>query len=122
MDAAYHADCRKFTSGYVSWISRLQQCVALSTTEGEYVAATEVCKEDLWISLLVGDLGFTEIPVLHCDSQSVIMLAWNPVFQTKMKHKQVKYHFIRDVLDSKGIELVKVHTNDNPAGLLTSSS
>ena len=57
MDAAYHADCRKFTSGYVftftggtiSWISRLQKCVALPTTETEHVAGIEAHKEALWI-------------------------------------------------------------------------
>ena len=65
------------------------------------------------------ELGITEIPVLHCDSQSAIMLARNPVFHAKTKHIQVKYHFIREVLDSKSIELVKVHTDDNPADLLT---
>ncbi|KAH7442662.1 hypothetical protein KP509_03G098000 [Ceratopteris richardii] len=47
------------------------------------------------------------------------MLARNPVFHAKTKHIQVKYHFIRDVLDRKSIELVKVHTDDNPADLLT---
>jgi ATP-binding cassette subfamily B (MDR/TAP) protein 1 len=126
-DYAGHADCRKSTSGYVftftggavSWISRLQKCVALSTTEAEYVAATEACKEALWLSYLVRDLGITELPILHCDSQSAIMLARNPVFHAKTKHIEVKYHFIRDVLDSKNIELVKVHTNNNPADLLT---
>ena len=108
-----------FTGGAVSWISRLQKCVALSTTKAEYVAATEACKEALWLSYLVRDLGITELTILHCDSQSAIMLARNPVFHAKTKHIEVKYHFIRDVLDSKNIELVKVHTNNNPADLLT---
>ena len=49
------------------------------------------------------------------------MLVRNPVFHAKTKHIEVKYHFIRDVLDSKNIELVKVQTNDNPADLLTKS-
>ena len=104
-----------------SWISRLQKCVALSTTKAEYVATTEACKGALWLSYLVRDLGITELPILHCDSQSAIMLARNPIFHAKTKHIQVKYHFIRDVLDSKNIELVKVQTNDNPADLLTKS-
>ena len=68
----------------------------------------------------MGDLGIlVEVPTLHCDSQSAIMLAKNLVFHTKTKHIDVKYHFIWDVLEDKHMELVKVHTNDNPADLLT---
>ncbi|MCO5597082.1 hypothetical protein L7F22_051156 [Adiantum nelumboides] len=129
-DFAGHPDCRKSTSGYVftftggtvSWISRLQKCVALSTTEAEYVAATEASKEVLWLMRLVEELGIkSQVPVLHCDSQSAIMLARNPVFHAKTKHIEVKYHFIRSVLDDKSTTLVKVHTDDNPADLLTKS-
>ena len=57
--------------------------------------------------------------MLHYDSQSAIMLAKNPVFHAKTKHIAVKYHFIRDVLEDKQMELMKVHTTKNPADLLT---
>ena len=67
MDADYAgcADSRRsttsyvftFTGGAISWISRMQKCIALSTTEAEYVAAVEACKEALWLSRLVGALG-----------------------------------------------------------------
>ena len=59
------------------------------------------------------------MPELHCDSQSAIQLAKNPVFHAKTKHIDVKYHFIREVIDDKQIQLVKVHTKENPADLLT---
>ena len=109
-----------FTGGAVSWRSRLQNCTSMSTTEAEYIAASEACKEAIWLARLVGDLGISvEVPTLHCDSQSAIMLAKNPVFHAKTKHIDVKYHFIRDVLEDKHMELVKVHTDDNPADLLT---
>ena len=68
----------------------------------------------------MGDLSISvEVPTLHCDSQSAIMLAKNPVFHAKTKHIDVKYHFIRDVLEDKHMELVKVRTDDDPASLLT---
>ena len=68
----------------------------------------------------MGDLGISvEVPTLHCDSQSAIMLAKNPVFHAKTKHIEVKFHFIRDMLEDKSLHLVKVHTDDNPADLLT---
>ena len=67
----------------------------------------------------MGDLGISvEVPTLHCDNQSAIMLAKNLVFHAKT-NIAVKYHFIRDVLEDKFMELVKVHTDDNPADLLT---
>ena len=50
------------------------------------MAAIEACKEALLVSRLVGDLGFTELSFLLCDSQSDLMVEWNPVFYAKMKH------------------------------------
>ena len=66
------------------------------------------------------DLGIlVEVPTLHCDSQSAIMLSKNPMFHAKTKHIDVKYHFIWDVLEDKHMELVKVHIDENPTNLLT---
>ena len=88
-DYAGDMDKRRSTSGYVfiftggdvSWRSRLQNCTSMSTIESEYIAASEACKEAIWLARLVGDLGISvEVPTLHCDSQSAIMLAKNPVF------------------------------------------
>ncbi|KAI5073287.1 hypothetical protein GOP47_0011300 [Adiantum capillus-veneris] len=59
------------------------------------------------------------MPVLYCDSQSAIQLARNPVYHSETKHVDVKYHFIREMLEDKQIQLVKVHTTENPADLLT---
>ncbi|MCO5591482.1 hypothetical protein L7F22_045466 [Adiantum nelumboides] len=128
-DAHYVRDLdkRRSTSGYlytfdggaISWFSRLQSCTTLSTTEAENVAASYACKEAIWLARLVGDLGIVgERPVLHWDSQSAIQLARNSVFHAKTKHVDVRYHFIRDVLEDKRLQLVKVHTDDNPADLL----
>ena len=84
-----------FAGGAVSWRSCLKNCVSMSTTEAKYIAVAEACKEALWLARLVGDLGIRlEMPMLHCDSQSAIMLAKNPVFHAKTKHVNVKYHCI----------------------------
>ena len=123
------ADTRRSTSGYVflfaggaiSWRSCLQSCTSLSTTEAEYIAASDASKEAIWLARLVGDLGIQQVPVLHSDSQSAIALAKNPVFHSKSKHIEVRYHFIRDILADKRLQLVKVHTDDNPADALTKS-
>ncbi|MCO5561090.1 hypothetical protein L7F22_014711 [Adiantum nelumboides] len=106
--------------GAVSWWYRLQTCVTQSTTEAQYVAASEVCKEAIWLGRPVTDLGIKEeTPMLPCDSQSAIQLACNPVYHSKTKHVDVKYNFIREMVEDKQIQLVKVHTTDNPADLLT---
>ena len=128
-DYAGHADSRKSTSGYVftyaggavSWMSRVQKCTALSTTEAEYVAATEACKEAIWLGRLVADLGIDATPTLHSDSMSAIQLAKNPVFHAKTKHIEVRYHFIRGVVEDRSVDLVKISTDENPADLLTKS-
>ena len=81
-----------FTGGVVSWRSRLQNCTSMSTTEAQYIAAFEACKESIWLARLVGDLGISvEVPTLHCHNQNVIMLAKNLVFHAKTKHVDVKY-------------------------------
>ena len=111
-----------FVGGAISWRSCLQDCTSSSTTEAEYVAASEASKEALWLAHLVGALDKgQQIPVLYCDSQSVIALAKNPVFHSKTKHIEVRYHFIRDVLTNKRIELVKILIDDNPLDALTKS-
>ncbi|KAI4353150.1 hypothetical protein L6164_002120 [Bauhinia variegata] len=121
-------DTRKSTSSYlvnfarevVAWQSKLQKCVALSTTEAKFIATTEACKELLWMKKFICELGFTQKRyILYCDSQSAIYLCKNPTFHGRSKHIDVKYHWIRDVLDSKSLELVKIHTNDNCLDMLT---
>ncbi|MCO5579070.1 hypothetical protein L7F22_032922 [Adiantum nelumboides] len=128
LDYAGDLDKRRSTSGYVftlaggaiSWQSRLQDCITQSITKAEYVAVNETCKEAIWLGRLVADLGIkVDMPELYCDSQSAIQLAKNPVFHSKTKYIDVKYHFIRKVLEDKQIQLMKIHTKDNPADLLT---
>ncbi|MCO5602098.1 hypothetical protein L7F22_056226 [Adiantum nelumboides] len=127
-DYAGDVDKRRSTSGYVftlaggaiPWQSQLQDCITQSTTEAEYVAANEACKEAIWLGRLVVDLGIkVEMPDLYCDTQSAIQLAKDSVFHLKIKHIDVKYHFIRGVLEDKQIQLMNIHTKDNPADLLT---
>ncbi|MCO5583992.1 hypothetical protein L7F22_037910 [Adiantum nelumboides] len=128
-DYAGCVDTRRSTSGYVflfaraavAWRSCIQNRTSSSTPETEYVVVSSSSKEAVWLSRLVGDLCILQNPVLHCDSQSAIALAKNPVFHSKSKHIEVRYHVIRDILASKRIELAKVHTDDNPADALTKS-
>ena len=106
MDADYAGDLdqRRSTTGYVftvgegaiSWKAELQETVALSTTEAEYIAAVEASKEELWLKSLVELFGVMQSSVLvHCDSQSAIHLAKDQRYHKRTKHIDVRYHKIR---------------------------
>ncbi|KAL5851655.1 hypothetical protein ACOSQ3_006773 [Xanthoceras sorbifolium] len=127
-DLAGNVDIRKSTTGYVytlggtavSWVSQLQKIVALSTTEAEYVAVTEASKEMVWLQSFLGELGKKqEDNVLYCDSQSAIHLAKNPSFHSRTKHIQLRYHFIRSLLEDGILKLEKISGAQNPADMLT---
>eukprot|EP00253_Pinus_taeda_P011320 PITA_11320 len=127
-DMAGDRDNRRSTTGYVftvggtnvSWVSKIQSVVALSTTEAEYVAATEASKEMIWLQRFMGELGKKhDIGTLYSDSQSAIHLAKNSAFHSRTKHIQLKYHFIRSVLEDGELKLEKIHTSQNPADMLT---
>ncbi|XP_075492611.1 LOW QUALITY PROTEIN: zinc finger protein GAI-ASSOCIATED FACTOR 1-like [Primulina tabacum] len=127
-DMAGDVDSRKSTSGYlitfaggaVSWQSKLQKCVTLSTTEAEFIAATEACKEMLWMKGFLEELRFVQDQCrLFCDSQSAIHLGKNPSMHSRSKHIDVRYHWIRDVLEKKKLKLEKIHTDENGSDMMT---
>ena len=96
-------DRRRSTRGYffivggttISWISKLEKVVALSSTEAKYVVAIEASKEMIWLQRFMEELGKKkENSKLYSDSQSALHLAKNSSFHSKTKHIQVKFHFI----------------------------
>lgn len=121
-------DTRKSTTGYtftlggtaVSWMSRLQKSVALSTTEAEYMAISEASKEMIWLKNFLEELGKKQGDnALYSDSQSAIHLAKNPVFHARTKHIQLRYHFIRELISDGTLSLKKILGSRNPADMLT---
>ncbi|KAH9727082.1 Integrase catalytic domain-containing protein [Citrus sinensis] len=127
-DFAGDLDKRKSTTGYVftlagsavSWVSKLQTVVALSTTEVEYMTATQVCKEAIWIQRLLEDLGHKQEKFfVYCDSQSALHIARNPTFHSRTKHIGVQYHFVREVVEDGSVDLQKIHTKENLVDVLT---
>ncbi|CAN0872391.1 Retrovirus-related Pol polyprotein from transposon TNT 1-94, partial [Linum grandiflorum] len=127
-DRAGDLESRKSTSGYVftfsggaiSWQSKLQKCVALSTTETEYITDVEAGKEFLWLKRFLQELGLEQSEyVVFCDSQSVIDLSRNTMYHSRTKYIDVRYHWLRDVIEEKMMKLKKVHTDKNCADVLT---
>ncbi|KAH9698769.1 hypothetical protein KPL71_024127 [Citrus sinensis] len=94
--------------------------VALSTTEAEYMAATQACKEAIWIQRLLEELGHKQEKIsVFCDSQSALHIARNPTFHSRTKHIGVQYHFVREVVEDGSVDLQKIHTKENLADVMT---
>ena len=126
VDLASDIDSRKSTTRFVftlggttiSWALNLQKIVALSTIETEYVAATKVGNEMIWLHSFLDELGKKqELDILHSDSQSAIFLAKNPVFHSKSKHIQMRYHFIRYLIEDKLVIFEKICGSKNVANM-----
>jgi len=110
-----------FGSGAVSWSSKKQPTVALSSTEAEYRGATITACEVVWLQKLLSDLGQSVDAhvVIYCDNISSILLANNPVYYARTKHIEVHYHFIKEKVLAKEIDLIHVSTEDQVADIFT---
>jgi hypothetical protein len=107
--------------GAISWSSRKQELVVLSTAEAEYIAATHAAKEGIWLRRLIGELfGHSDDPTtLYCDNQAAITLATTDNFHAQTKHIDIRYHFIRQEVDSGTFNLIYCPTEDMVADILT---
>jgi hypothetical protein len=104
MQIGYASGCYlTLGSAMVSWCSRKQNSVALSTAEAEYIALCVAVREAVWLHKLLADLFGHEMDsiVIHCDNQSYVKLSENLVFHDKSKHIEIKYHYIRDMVQRK---------------------
>jgi hypothetical protein len=122
-------DHRRAISGYVfmvdggavSWMSKKQEIVTLSTTEAEYVAATHAAKEAVWLRRLFGELfpPITNPTTLHGDNKSAIALATGGQYHARTKHIDIRYHFICYIIEAGSIKLVYCPTDQQTADTLT---
>ena len=95
-------------STMLSWFSRKRGSIAQIIAEAEYIAASDVYREVVWLMKLLSDLfgGKFESTIIHCDNQSCIKLSENPVFHDRSKHSEMKYHFIRDMVQRGAMKLL----------------
>jgi hypothetical protein len=127
-DGAMGEDCKSISGyafmingGTVSWSSKKQPLVALSTTEAEYIAATHVAKEALWLRSLVSQV-FGDVRdglPLHVDNQLAIALAKDHQYHARMKHIDIRFHFICWIVDEGLVKLVYCPTEEMIADVLT---
>jgi hypothetical protein len=113
--------CQFLGSSLVSWSSRKQSSVAQSTTEAEYVFTASCCSQLLWITYMLSNFGEEcyHVPLM-CDSTSAISVAQNPVLQSRTKHIELRYHFLRDNVEKGNIDLIHVSIEKKLADILTS--
>jgi len=110
-----------FGSGVVSWSSKKEPTIALSSTEAKYRGVVIVACEVVWLQKLLSDLGQSvDAPiVIYCDNISSILLANNLVYHVRTKHIEVHYHFIREKVLAKEIDLIHVNTKDQVVDIFT---
>jgi hypothetical protein len=123
---------RKSTTGYVffigncpiSWQSKLQPLIALSSTEAEYIALSVATQEALWLRDILAEWTIKmRLPTtIFCDSNSAIKLAYNPVFHKRTKHIEIKFHFIRSHVAESRIVVAKIDTAKMIADVLTKNT
>ena len=98
----------------------MQKALAFSTTETEYMVATETGKEIVWMKEFIKEFGIWQKEFrLYCDNQSVIHLVKNAAYHSRTKHIQRRYHWIRERVEEGEFAVVKVHTAENGSDMLT---
>ena len=108
-------------SGAISWAARKQKTVAASSCEAEYIAAFEAAKECIWIrTLLIAIDRPPETPTtILCDNTASINLSEDPLLHSRVKHVDIKFHFLRERVQSQELKVSYINTKDNIADLFT---
>ena len=110
----------KLAGGAILWTSRAQKTIALSSTEAEYMALSDCACQVVWMHTLLGELSYPLKPVPICgDNQGSIFITSNPVTEKRSKHIDIRFHYIREVIERKLVEVFFIDRDKNPADLLT---
>ena len=120
---------RKSTSGccfslgsiVVSWFNMKQTSVDLSSVVAEYIAVCMEAREVVWLQKILARLfGYMMEPtMIHCDNQSCVQMSVNPVHHDQTKHVEMRYHYVRDMVQRCVVELQFVSTNEQVVDVLT---
>ena len=122
-------DHRRAISGYaflidggaISWSSRKQELVTLSTAESEYVAAMHAAKEAVWLRRLIHELlpPLARPTVLFCDNQSALKIVEDDNYRARTKHINIRYHFVRHAAQTGVLNLTYCPSDDMAADIFT---
>ena len=113
--------CFSMGSGVISWFSWNKSCMALSTSEVEYVISYSTSCEGVWLRKLLSDLFDLQLDAtcIYCDNQSCVKLSKNPVFHDKSKHIDIKYHYIKYMVQRGAVKLQYFVIDEQIADVLT---
>ena len=105
----------------IDWKSRGQKHVTLSSCESEYVALSETVRVIMEAKQIIEELGFEcELPIkVHIDNIGAIYIARNNVGRTTTRHVNIRYHYVRELVEQKIIEVVFIKTKDNTSDIMT---
>ena len=128
-DWAGDQDDRKSTTGYVillngsvvSWVSKKQSTIALSSAEAEYMAISATMQEIKWIEQLLKELkvNTSRTAQLFCDNQAAIAISQNDVHHARTKHIDIRHHYIREAIQKKEVQLSWIRSEDQLADIFT---
>ena len=98
----------------VSWLSKKQPSIALSTIEDEYIVVASCCTQVIWMKQTLEDflVKYENPIVINCDNTSAINISKNHVMHSNTKHIPIKYHFLRDQVSKKVVKLEYVDTRE----------
>jgi hypothetical protein len=112
--------CQFLGRSLVSWASKKQKSVALSTAEAEYITVGHCCAQLLWMRQTLMDYGYKLRKVhLRCDNESAICMVDNPIEHSRTMHIDIRYHFLRDHQQKGDIEIAYVSTHNQLADIFT---
>ena len=120
-DWAGNANDRKSTSGgcfyvcnnLVSWMSKKQNSISLSTAEAKYIAVSSCCTQLLWMQKFLLNYGIRqEHLTIYCDNTSAVNISKNPIQHSRTKHIEIRHHFIRELVKDGTLTLDFIHTDD----------
>lgn len=113
----------KLAGAAITWESRKQRTVALSSTEAEYIALSEAAKEAVYLRTFLKEIGcqdqVTGMTTIYCDNQSAQKLMKNPVYHSRSKHIDIRYHYVREIFQNGDIDVRYISTQEMIADVLT---